>query len=517
MANIYTSFPQLAIDTQLYLTSLVGGELNLYQFPSIATGRWTWVVDNFTDIAVNFRSTANGDEELLKILDDFQKQVDGYKLGNTQVNPLERLTSLAEFEPLISTILINTLRLTVGERKTLDEEVKRTAELVEDDFRNMISFLRRESISFSQDIGLSDPTVEALYGIRAKKKIRSATISDLKRIANINDTIKIVESFIYGAQSTQKRPPNLLAIAKTNLEAGSKFIPGDIYQTYIPVPFSGSLQEMARTFLGSSQKWFELVTINGLQPPFIDESGTKFDLISPASSNSVLISSSLAENIAPGIRIGIGSTAFVEESRIIEKVLLNDDDTMTLFLGGTPDVSRFKPKNLAFVRIYKPATTRKNSFILIPSTESTSAGGSAKKTPSKDEIRRLDNAYIQFGVDVSRDSNTNDIIIDSNGDFKLAYGVAAIEQAVRNTLRTEKGELTYHGKFGVNYELGKTYMGKTQEAVLIGDLLISSIERDQRFESVKIARIAGNQSSASLQLLAKIKGLDSPIPLNFVT
>ena len=88
---------------------------------------------------------------------------------------------------------------------------------------------------------------------------------------------------------------------------------------------------------------------------------------------------------------------------------------------------------------------------------------------------------------------------------------------MRQILRTNVNELPYHPAFGVNYELGKQFVGTVDEAVKIGELLVSSITKDQRIEDVVISRISSTNTSASLQLLVKIKGLDDPIPLSFVT
>jgi hypothetical protein len=516
MANIYTSFVQLTIDSRLNAYLLQGGQLTLFLFPSIARNRWGWMVENFNTLSESFISLARGDERAKILLDDLTRQVDGYKLGNTKINPLENLPNIVKYELFLDVIPLTTLSLTTDEVRVRDEELKRISELTEDDFRNMLDFMRKETIIFTQEIGLGDTTVSALYGVNNRKKKRSANVTDLLRIDDVNQAYKAIEALIYDKRKTQKKPPNLLAIAQGNTASDSTFVPRDIYKTYVPVPFQISLENMARTYLGSPKSWYELVTINNLQPPFIDEVGTKFELLSPASSNSIVIPSDLYEYLTPGIRISIGSHKIIEESRVIERIILNENSTMVIFLSGLPDLNKLLTKHKAFVRIYKPHTVRKNSIILIPSTEGTSAE-SSKPTPSKDELKRLDKAFLEFGVDIAKDSNTNDWIIDSNGNFKLSYGFSAIRQAVRNALRTEKGELTYHPGFGVNINLGSSYLGSVDEAVLIGDLLVSSIEKDQRFERVDIAKIASAKNGAMLQLNVKIKGFDSVIPLSFVT
>ena len=517
MATSYTSTNQVFVDASLYFAVRKGGGLSLRLFPAIARERWAWFVENYNkSFKARFQAGATGDIFLLKRLEDLDKFVQGYNLGNTSINPFESGANLFKFSPFLQAIGYGELLATPAENAARDDELKRISELTEADFRNMLAYLRRITAITSQEIGLGDPTVEALLGLSPRKKRRSAQIQDIVDIAEINDAYKFIEGYIYDRQLTQQKPPNLLAIAKRGVAPGSGFIPANVYQTYVPVPFEISLDSMAKKYLGAAQRWFELVTINNLQPPFVDNVGEKFTPQAPPASNNLIITTGTIENLAPGVRIGIGSNRYREETRIIEKVVANEDDTVVLFLGGKNDLNKFLPNEGAFIRVYKPGTVQENSIILIPSPGDSTLGP-AKPTPKKDEIRRIEKAFIQFGIDIAKDEKTDDWIIDATGNFKLSYGVNAIRQSVRQILRTNVNELPYHPAFGVNYELGKQFVGTVDEAVKIGELLVSSITKDRRIEDVVISRISNTNTSTSLQLLVKIKGLDDPIPLSFVT
>ena len=517
MASIYTSVYQVFVDATLYFLTRKGGKLTLGLFPEIARDRWPWFVNNYVKFKERFEIAANGNLILVRALGDLNKFVDGYNLGNTKINPFLAEVNIINFRPFLDLIELGEVGLSPAEITIRDEELTRAGSLEEEDFRNMLSLLRQQTVIAAQEVGLGDSTVNEIFGYSERRKTRSARIKDLVDINELNQAYKFIEGFIFDKQRTQKRPPNLLAIAQQNIGAGSGFSPQDVYKTYFPVPFEISLESMAKKYLGSTQRWYELVSINNLQPPFIDEVGTKFSFIAPAATNNLIISSVLYENVAPGVRIGIGSNRHREESRVIERVVLNEDDTMVLFLSGVADINKFLPSEEAFVRIYKPGTVRKSSIVLIPSSSPDTGDLSSKPTPSNDEIRRLEKAFIQFGVDIARDEKTGDIIFDSNGNFGLAYGIKAVRQAVTNALRTEVDELPYHPRYGINYALGRSYMGTVDEAVKIGDLIRSSILRDQRMEDVKITRISATDRGAAMQMGVKIKGLDFFIPLSFVT
>lgn len=516
MANIYTTTTQVSVDARLYLNSTGNTQLTLFMFPSIMRGRWGWFVDRFNSFETQFKNAAEGDEEILKKLSDLKRDVEGYKLGNTSINPFENPSKIVDYQPFLERVTIANIRLTADERKVRDDELKRGAELSEDDFRNMISFLNRKSAILATEVGLGDPLITELYGLKGVVKKRNATPADIVDMNKISEAVRSIEGFIFVKQRTEKKPPNLIRAAIGNTTGDSAFVPEDIYQSYVPVNFEISLEHMAKKYLGSVDKWYELAKVNNLKPPYIDKVGEKFTLLAPASTNSVIISAEKYDFLSPGIRVNIGSNGVREQSVIVERVVLNDDGTMVLFIGGSVDLRTFVPSRDAFIRIYTPNTVRNGTLILVPS-ESPGTQSSPKKTPTKDEIRRLESALIAFGVDIERDEKTNDWIFDAAGNFQLSFGLKAIRQAVRNALRTPSGQLNFHKGYGINYNLGRSYLGGNNEAVLIGDLIRTTILRDPRIDDAKIIRISGNKNGASLQVGVKIKGFSSFIPLNFIT
>lgn len=510
----YTTLTEVFIDTSLYFIHKKGGEISLGLLPSVAIRRWPWLVENYTEYRQRFEVISNGDFDLMKSLEDLDKFVDGYKLGNTKINPFDTQGNFVNFKSFLELITFGEINPTVPEVTLRNNEMERISRLEEDDFRSMLSLLRKTTAIFAQDLGLGDDTANEILGLTARKKKKTPTVTDMIKISNLNKVHKFIEGFIFDKQQTQKRKPNIIRITQSNLTDDSGFRPYDIYQSYYPVPFEISLESMAKKYLGSVQKWYELVTINDLKPPFVDVQGIKYDLLAPAAQNNLIISSASKDEIGPGVKINIGSFKHKEESRVIEKVTFNDDDTMVLFLSGNPDLNKFSPKENAFVRIFQAGTVRPNSMILIPTTKSATAPSAP--TPNSDEIRRLDRAFIEFGVDIAKDVKTSDFIIDANGNFKLAYGYNAIRQAVLNVIKTEKGELTYHPKYGVNMSIGRSYLGSLDDAAKIGDLIRSTILMDSRFEDAAITRISTTNIGASLQIGVKIKGFDQVIPLSFV-
>jgi hypothetical protein len=499
-------------DIWMYAALRKGMIFNLGVLQSIANKRWEWLVQNWnSSLKSRFTAAAQGNQEILNIISDLDKDVKNFELGN-KANPFADSELFRKYSPLLRALSLSVLKLTPTETILRDQEIERISKLDIDDFREMIAFMRDRISYASQYIGLGDADIAAIKGKTLENKRRDPTAKDLVEIEDLKDVIRLAQGIIFDIQRVQKKPPNLLKSANRNLDG--PLAVNEAYRTYVPVPFEISLEHMAKKYLGDTRLWYELVTVNNLQPPFIDESGEKFDLLAPAAANNVIIVADRKEYVWVGSKVGIGSARHVEETRIVERVIVNENNTMVLFLSGSSDLSKYKSQENSFIRVYKPHTTRKSEFILLPLTTA-SASTLLTTTPTNDLLRRLDKAFLEFGIDILRDPKTGDFVIDANGNFKFAYGFAAVRQATLNALKTERGELNWHPGYGVDSSLGDRFYGSTDEIVLFGNILRTALLSDPRYQDVKIANVSTNGNSISVKLLVTIRGFNQPIPLAF--
>jgi hypothetical protein len=270
---------------------------------------------------------------------------------------------------------------------------------------------------------------------------------------------------------------------------------------------------MAQKYLGDVSSWFELATVNNLQPPYVDEVGTKFNLLAPGSNNNVLISAERARDVHVGTKVSIGSYKVREQFRAVERLIVNSDNTMVLFLSGDSDMSQFKTTEGAFVRVFATHTVSTGSFISIPLTSE--SGTQTRNTPQSDALRRIDRALYDFGVDVARDSK-DDIVIDANGNFKMAYGLRNVRQAVMGALRTVRGELPFHQDYGIDVDIGGQFVGDVDAMTVVAEAIRSSVLSDSRYVDCRVISINGTPSSMAINMTVTIAGSSQVIPLSFV-
>ena len=68
----------------------------------------------------------------------------------------------------------------------------------------------------------------------------------------------------------------------------------------------------------------------------------------------------------------------------------------------------------------------------------------------------------------------------------------------------------------MNHNIGAEFFGTTDESVIFAEIVRSSVLGDPRFESVLVSRLSATSNGFSMQLLVKIRGFSSSIPLAFV-
>jgi hypothetical protein len=513
---IYTSVYNVGNDVNMLIKLASNQSFSLGNIQSIAQARWTWIVANWNSTLLeSFKKIAGGDQVLEAKLKEFERLVASYNLGNKS-NPFDSIANFTTLLPFLEAISLQGLQLSPEESNLRNLELDRVSRLDIEDYESMNKYLKNKMANLAQEVGLGDADASKVMGVSTKPKQRSATIEDLDDIQSLQELSFFIDGILYNQKATQKRPPDIIKLSNQLISTNSQVIFDDTFKSYVPIPFEISLEHMALVYLGDRNLWFELGAINNLQPPYVDEQGTKYSLLAPAASNNLVISDTPSPLLAVGVKIGIGSYKVKEESRIIEKVIINDNSSMILFLSGKQDASKFKPSEGAFVRVYAPGTTRTGSFILIPS-KSTSAISSSIPTPTRDDLKRLDKALLQFGVDIANEESSGDFVFDPSGNFKLAMGLGNVRQTVLNALKTTQGELPFHEKYGVNANIGGQFFGTTDEALIFGTLLRDTLLSDSRFTDVKIAKVSSTGTGIALSIVVSIAGASQPIPLSFIS
>lgn len=515
----YTYLDQVLTDYLGYIKVSKNILFNLSDVSKVAIDRWDWFVANWElSLYPKLKKTLPKSDFFNNLLKDMNNEIKTQKLfPTTSTNPFLNLNKFIKYKPLLSNISLSDINLTPSEAIVLKEEQKRLQDLSITDFKEMTFFLRNSAATAAQIVGLGDDDGAIVQNFSITEAQRDYSIQELEQIADIFDLADEIDGIIYNLQQKTVQEPNLLAVANRNTDADSKVVFNQAYSSAIAVPFVISLEYMADQYLGSKDKWFELASINNLQPPYVDKTGTKEYLLGPGTLSSIKISSSAGSVLKVGSKVRIGSFTIREELRSVVKIAKFDDGTMILSLSGNSDLAKLKLSEKPYVKIYKPQTANEDTMLLVPvDAQSPLIEG---KKPSLDVLKKLDKALLDFGVDIRRDERTGELQISKNGDFDIVYGMAAVRQAVYSLLKTNINELPFHPNYGIPFAnaIGERFYGNIELAAAFSEILREVILSDGRYSDVLIQNLTVNETSIAVSLIVAVDGSNVIIPLSFVS
>lgn len=514
MAKQYTSRFAVQVDLQLYLVGQTGDTPPLSTLPKLVADRWPWFVKNKATITQSFEEYANGDEFLTKQILSFHDFIESYENG-ANVNPFLDLNVFAEMSELLDLIPLSNLELTQPESDFVKDEIQRASQLSVEDFKQMLAFLRSQRDVAFDYIGLGDTFYDQIRGRKGSPKQRDYFLSDLKILSLGIQLENFIEGIIIEFKYRKNIAPNLLSFANDRLiESNSDIRVLDIYKSYIVVPFEQSLQQMAQDYLGSAERWYELVTVNNLKSPYVDIYGEKILLLESGNAASIRIPIAQQQKFRINSSIKIGSRLVPEEIRKVEQTNDNKDGTVTIYLSGKQDLSKLVFSQVPYIRVYKPETINDFSLVKIPISIASPYAGVPE--PSDGELKKLDKALLSFGVDIARDDVSGDLIIDTDGDLKYQYGIKNVRQTALLALQTERGQLPLHSDYGVSNSLGFALQGATT-STKIASVIEQTLSRDSRFTSVTLKDITiSSDNKIAMTAYVTIAGSNQLIPLAFV-
>lgn len=508
----YTDKDNLLLDLDLYTKFETNQLLTLDLFPQVAVNRWTYIVNAWpTSLAKVFLDSIDGDGYLLNSYTQLQNAIFASSV-DPNYNPLTDRTFFQEVQDFLALLTLDALRLTPLESDIVNKERQRVGKFTVATFQAMLSFLRTEKANAFDQIGLGNKSYDAWIGRKGLSVVREYFLSDFDILQEMINLENKINGIIVTLKRTVITDPNLLAFSNRNITPGSNVQVLDIYQTYTMVPFEQSLEVMAVKYLGDIQRKYEIITVNNLKAPFVDQLGVKVPLLGNGTSNSVVIPNTFIDRCRVGATIRVGSRIVPETTRKILKVVDNKINELIIFLSGENTLGNLLQSQEAYVRCYSPDTLQDFSFVRIPSTIAPKTPPLSR--PSISEIRKLDDALIAFGVDIAVDPITRDWQPDLSGNIKLAYGMTNVAQAIRNIMRVPAGALPNHPNYGIKDSTGDLFT-KDVPTKVSGDIQ-ASVLRDSRVVSMKINELTVTEEGVIVVSSAvKIAGAGQYLPLSF--
>jgi hypothetical protein len=508
----YTNRTSLFYDLNLWLAWKRSEDLSLGHLPKLAADRWSWIVDNWeSSLRTQFKTQANGDDYLENNLATLEANVFGWRQG-AKVNPMRDVAFFQDISEFFLQVQLTAIGLTTQETTFVNLELKRVSEFTIDTFRAMLRFLKSQRDLSSDLIGLGDDLYSEIMGKTTATKQRDTTTEDLVALQQTTEIENFVLGIILDFKYQKDQSPNLLQISQGNISPDSDVQLVDVYRSYFEVPFTTSLEQMASDYLGSKTLWYELATVNNLKPPYVDTAGVRTELLENGSGVTCRVSDEYVERLRIGATVGVSSRIVPIEYRVIERSTINGDGTVSLQLRGLDDLSKYKTIHGAYLRVFAPETIQEFSFVKIPFA--IRAPFSKSPSPGTQALKTLDKALYNFGVDLSMNETTGDLVFSAQGDLKLQAGLANIRQAVANRIRTLKGQVPLHRDYGLPESIGDFMFGATTAAKIQG-MIQNEIRKDARITTLQISDVVLGTNGATMRIDVGIQGMTQLVPFSF--
>lgn len=408
-------------------------------------------------------------------------------------------------DQLADQIPLATLNLASDVRKDVLADVQRVRKLKRKDFEDYANTLRNVSDKIAFLVGAGDSTYAEMYGIDTQPIKSEPTQDDWDTLASLADSIDVMQQFAATADGEPDQAPTMLDRFGDLVTAAGMAWKKPVSKFAIPFPFNATLESLATQYLGDPNRWMEIVALNGLRTPYVDEVGYQLPLLVNGNGNVIVVAKNedlyvgktvwLSSNVANRVRYKIEGIQYVNGAY---RIKLNED------------AGPYKVADSAVLAAFLTGTTCSRNLIWIPSdvdpidTESVVT----KDIPGVDET---DPMVSVGGIDVLADNDNNLVLID--GDLRFATGLANIVQWVRLILSYEQGELLQHPKIGLPLSIGLSLADFSAQEVVTA--IKNQLGQDPLFSRIDRVAVVQKGAAVDIKINAVVTGTAAPLPLNY--
>jgi hypothetical protein len=510
----YQSISDVYRDLILFFKIDGGIPFALSDFPSIAEGRWQYFRDNWDFIKQKYLGIINGlPPSEVKSKLQLQHKNFGELIQQNIVspqNPLSNKATFKQFVDLFGVILVNDLEATINELNIINSEVQRVTLLKRDDFLQMRERVRIVHDKTADSMGLSDVDYNNLYDRVSAPQIFTfrfenfPILSSLIALGNQITTL-IPDSIVEVAE------PDPFEVIRRALNNGD--IPMNSSSTgfVVPFPAGSSLEQVAKKYLGDPDRALELATANGLQFPYVDETGQKIPLLLNGIGNTILVPLAESNRFALNQEVFVGSDGKKSTRRTVTKLELDQNNSSLLItVDGPANLSDYTSTQRAYVLVYALNTVNSSKFIMIPTQDEL---GFQVNAQAPWFTKNLSPDLKQAGVDLAL-SVDNDLVFDNLGDLQVVYGIANLAQALNLKVLIKVNDLLRNPEFGITEIVGTIRNNEVTQSLLT-TLIENALAGDTRFSGTDGIGYTVTENAIFVNATIRLAGSDASIPLSF--
>lgn len=412
----------------------------------------------------------------------------------------------ANYETL-SKIDVSKLALAPSVLRKIADETARVRALTPADFRGMGETLQQLAADFADSIGEGSASFTATYGRPTVTANKRASEEDFQVLYALNNSVlEFARLSIADPSQSSGRLNAIEYVAGLARKSGIAFrSPASKYP--VPFPYNATLEQVALRYLGDANRWHEIVALNGLRSPYVDEVGFTLPLIANGYKNQLTIEGS--DQLYIGQPITIVSSNTTKTKRRITKIDVVHSGTTILHVDGEADLARFVTMANASIHMYLPDTVNSSMQLYIPSDDQPVGQSLVKSSiPGVSEFT----PYLEAGgIDLLLTAS-GDLAITPDGDCKLAIGLTNLVQRVRLAVSTPRGSLPQHPQYGLGLKAGMSTADLDAKSLV--EAARGLFKDDPSFSGVIAATVQKAGPVLRLNMSIGIAGQDLALPVS---
>jgi hypothetical protein len=433
----------------------------------------------------------------------------GSAASNAQsINPANNAYSSPEANFLLmDQVPLNSLILSSSQQDSVNTAVEAARALTVADLKQFRATIQQLALQLSNSFGTGSAYYNQVYGLPAPSP--SITPISLDNYEFLNSLYDTMQSYDILTSTTtlddQTIQTNMEYVAGLASNAGIPFIlPNSMILA--PVPFGLTIEGIAARYLGDPQRWIEIVTLNNLKDPYIDESGFQYELLSNGDGRQITVGSDF--NLFLGQIVTLYSATQTPSPRTILDIKELSPTSFLITLDGPPNLDAFLTTDSAYLQAYLPGTVNSQQKIFIPSDITVPDNPTivVPASTSSDPLTGMS------GVDLLL-TDTGDLAVNNFGDFRYSYGLTNIIQALKIKMGTFAGTVLLHPEFGFGVRPGTSNADITAQQLYRS--INRSISQDPRFTGLAGLQVTLNGPTLTVNMAVQLANQKGVFPITF--
>jgi hypothetical protein len=402
---------------------------------------------------------------------------------------------------------VHALTLSTAQQNAVNQVVQSARLISVDDLKAYRATIQDLTLQLSNSFGAGNSYYSKIYGKSVPTaRVQPMTLDEYDILKQLYDVLQCYDILTATKDIDNRNAENNMAyVSGLASDSGILFsVPDSKIQ--LPVPFGLTVEAIALRYLGDAQRWLEIVTLNNLRAPYIDENGFKLPLLSNATGRQITVAN--ADNLFVGQRGLVCSGNQSPSARVILNIDKLSASSHLITLDGLANLDNYNLANKAYFQAYLPGTVNSQQKIFIPSdaTLPTLPNIVPPASTSSDPLVGL--SKVDFLL-----TESGDLAINSFGDFRLASGITNLIQAVKIKIGTPRGAIGLHQEFGLGIKPGIS--NSEVQVQEIYKSISKLIKQDPRFAGLASLQIVLTGPTLTINMGVRIANNRGIYPLSF--